>query len=53
VHKFDPFFCGPARLGEMMAGTDRIKAKRAADATQKMIKLDITALQTAYEGTSA
>jgi predicted 3-demethylubiquinone-9 3-methyltransferase (glyoxalase superfamily) len=43
----------PAVLGEMMAGTDPVKSKRAADAMMKMIKLDVAALQTAYEGTSA
>jgi len=43
----------PAVLGEMMAGTDRVKSKRAADAMMKMIKLDVAALQAAYEGTSA
>jgi predicted 3-demethylubiquinone-9 3-methyltransferase (glyoxalase superfamily) len=42
----------PAALGEMMAGTDRVKAKRAADAMMKMVKFDIAALQAAYEGTA-
>jgi predicted 3-demethylubiquinone-9 3-methyltransferase (glyoxalase superfamily) len=42
----------PAVLGDMMADPDRAKAKRAADAMLKMVKLDIAALQAAYAGTS-
>jgi hypothetical protein len=42
----------PAVLGEMMADSDRAKAKRAADAMLKMVKLDIAALQAAYDGTT-
>jgi predicted 3-demethylubiquinone-9 3-methyltransferase (glyoxalase superfamily) len=42
----------PSVLGEMMAGTDRVKAKRAADAMLRMVKLDVAALQAAYEGTA-
>jgi predicted 3-demethylubiquinone-9 3-methyltransferase (glyoxalase superfamily) len=42
----------PAVLGEMMADPDRAKAKRAADAMMKMVKLDVAALQAAYAGTS-
>lgn len=42
----------PTVLGEMMADPDRAKAKRAADAMLKMIKLDIAALTAAYEGAS-
>jgi predicted 3-demethylubiquinone-9 3-methyltransferase (glyoxalase superfamily) len=42
----------PAALAEMMSSTDRVKAKRAADAMLKMIKLDIAALQAAYDGVS-
>jgi predicted 3-demethylubiquinone-9 3-methyltransferase (glyoxalase superfamily) len=36
----------------MMSNPDRAKAKRAADAMLKMVKLDIAALQAAYAGTS-
>ena len=42
----------PTVLGEMMADTDRAKAKRAADAMLKMVKLDIAALKAAYAGTA-
>jgi predicted 3-demethylubiquinone-9 3-methyltransferase (glyoxalase superfamily) len=42
----------PAVLGEMIADPDQAKAKRAADAMMKMVKLDIAALQAAYAGTS-
>jgi predicted 3-demethylubiquinone-9 3-methyltransferase (glyoxalase superfamily) len=41
----------PTALGEMMADPDRAKAKRAADAMLKMVKLDIAALCAAYAGT--
>ena len=34
----------------MMADTDRVKAKRAADAMMKMVKIDIAALEVAYAG---
>lgn len=40
----------PRVLGEMMVDPDRAKAKRAADAMMKMVKLDIAALEAAYEG---
>lgn len=40
----------PAVLADMMAEPDRAKAKRAADAMLQMIKIDIAALQAAYEG---
>lgn len=40
----------PEVLGEMMADPDQTKAKRAADAMLKMVKLDIAALQAAYDG---
>jgi len=40
----------PTVLGDMMADPDRAKAKRAADAMLKMIKIDIAALQSAYKG---
>jgi predicted 3-demethylubiquinone-9 3-methyltransferase (glyoxalase superfamily) len=42
----------PTVLGEMMADTDRTRAKRVADVMMKMVKLDIAALQAAYAGTS-
>jgi len=42
----------PTVLGDMMSNPDRAKAKRAADAMLKMVKLDIAALQAAYAGTS-
>lgn len=42
----------PTILGEMMSGSDRVKAKRTADAMLKMVKLDIAALQAAYAGTT-
>jgi predicted 3-demethylubiquinone-9 3-methyltransferase (glyoxalase superfamily) len=34
----------------MMTDPDTAKAKRAADAMLKMVKLDIAALQSAFEG---
>ena len=40
----------PKVLGEMMSDPDRAKAKRAADAMMKMVKLDIAALQAAHRG---
>lgn len=40
----------PAILGEMMTDPDKAKAKRAMDAMQKMVKLDIAALQDAFDG---
>ena len=43
----------PRVLGDMMASTDRAKAKRASDAMLKMVKLDIAALRAAFEGTKA
>jgi predicted 3-demethylubiquinone-9 3-methyltransferase (glyoxalase superfamily) len=42
----------PTVLGRMMAETDRVKAKRASDAMMKMIKIDIAALQAAFDGTT-
>jgi predicted 3-demethylubiquinone-9 3-methyltransferase (glyoxalase superfamily) len=42
----------PTILGEMMSDRDRTKARRAADAMMKMVKLDIAALQAAYVGMS-
>jgi predicted 3-demethylubiquinone-9 3-methyltransferase (glyoxalase superfamily) len=43
----------PAVLAEMMAGADRVKSKRAADAMMKMVKLDVSALKAAYDGTAS
>lgn len=40
----------PKALNEMMKDKDRAKAKRAADAMLKMVKLDLPALERAYEG---
>jgi predicted 3-demethylubiquinone-9 3-methyltransferase (glyoxalase superfamily) len=40
----------PKVLGELMASTDRAKAKRASDAMLKMVKLDIAALRAAFDG---
>lgn len=39
----------PAVLYEMMQDTDPVRAKRVSDAVQKMIKLDIAALEEAYK----
>lgn len=43
----------PTVLGEMMADPDTAKAKRAMDAMLKMVKLDIAALQAAFDGKPA
>jgi predicted 3-demethylubiquinone-9 3-methyltransferase (glyoxalase superfamily) len=40
----------PTVLNEMIADPDRTKAKRATEAMLKMVKLDVSALQRAYEG---
>jgi predicted 3-demethylubiquinone-9 3-methyltransferase (glyoxalase superfamily) len=40
----------PSALGAMMSDPDPAKAKRAAEAMMKMVKLDIAALQAAYDG---
>jgi predicted 3-demethylubiquinone-9 3-methyltransferase (glyoxalase superfamily) len=40
----------PTVFPRMMADPDRAKAKRAADAMMKMVKLDIAALEAAYAG---
>jgi predicted 3-demethylubiquinone-9 3-methyltransferase (glyoxalase superfamily) len=40
----------PAALGPMMKDPDRNRAKRAAEAMMKMVKLDIAGLQKAYQG---
>ena len=40
----------PTVLFEMMASPDRAKAKRAADAMLKMVKLEIAPLQAAFDG---
>ena len=41
--------CRP-RCPTMMSDADRVKAKRAADAMMKMVKIDIAALQAAFDG---
>lgn len=40
----------PTVLGKMMADPDKAKAKRAADAMLKMVKIDIAGLQAAFNG---
>ena len=40
----------PAVLAKMMADPDRARAKRAADAMLKMVKIDIAALEAAFSG---
>jgi predicted 3-demethylubiquinone-9 3-methyltransferase (glyoxalase superfamily) len=40
----------PTVLGRMMTDPDGAKAKRAADAMLKMVKLDIAMLQAAFDG---
>ena len=40
----------PTALPKMMGGSDKAKAKRAADAMMKMVKIDIAALEAAYRG---
>ena len=40
----------PTVLGEMMAAPDRAKAKRAADAMLKMVKIDIETIKRAAAG---
>jgi predicted 3-demethylubiquinone-9 3-methyltransferase (glyoxalase superfamily) len=40
----------PATMGEIMSDPDRARAKRAADAMMKMIKLDVAALEAARSG---
>jgi predicted 3-demethylubiquinone-9 3-methyltransferase (glyoxalase superfamily) len=40
----------PTALGEMMTDPDRAKAKRAAEAMLKMVKLDIAGLRRAFDG---
>lgn len=42
----------PTVLGEMMSDPDRAKAKRAAEAMMKMVKIDIAALRAACSGTT-
>ena len=42
----------PSVLTEMMADPDRARAKRAADAMLKMVKLDIAKLKAAYAATT-
>jgi len=41
----------PTVLMKMIADPDRVRAKRAAEAMMKMVKIDIAALERAYNGT--
>jgi predicted 3-demethylubiquinone-9 3-methyltransferase (glyoxalase superfamily) len=43
----------PSVLGKMMADPDLVKARRAADAMLKMVKIDIAAVEAAFAGSSA
>ncbi len=43
----------PTVLGKLMSDPDRAKAKRASDAMMKMVKIDIAALQAAFDGRTA
>jgi len=43
----------PRRLGELLAGSDPAGAQRAMEAMLQMGKLDVAALEAAYEGTPA
>jgi predicted 3-demethylubiquinone-9 3-methyltransferase (glyoxalase superfamily) len=43
----------PSVFMKMMADPDRARAKRVTDAMMTMVKLDIAALQAAYDGTAA
>jgi predicted 3-demethylubiquinone-9 3-methyltransferase (glyoxalase superfamily) len=40
----------PAILGELLGDNDDAKSQRVFDAMMQMVKLDIAALQRAYEG---
>jgi predicted 3-demethylubiquinone-9 3-methyltransferase (glyoxalase superfamily) len=40
----------PRALNDMIADPDRSKAQRAAAAMMKMVKLDLPALEAAYQG---
>jgi predicted 3-demethylubiquinone-9 3-methyltransferase (glyoxalase superfamily) len=42
----------PTVLGDLMTDPDEAKAKRAADAMLKMVKIDIAALKAAHAGTA-
>ena len=42
----------PAAMDEIMGDPDPVRAKRVSDAMMKMVKLDIAALQAAYNGSS-
>ena len=43
----------PTVLSELMSDPDRANAKRVSDAMLKMVKIDIAALQAAYDDASA
>lgn len=40
----------PSALGQMMGSSDKAAGKRASEAMLKMVKLDIAALQAAFDG---
>ncbi|HEY3635037.1 MAG TPA: VOC family protein [Caldimonas sp.] len=40
----------PTALAKLMADPDPVRAKRVSDAMLKMVKIDVTALQAAYDG---
>ncbi len=40
----------PAMLGQRMGDSDRAKSRRMTDAMMRMVKLDIAALQAAFDG---
>ena len=40
----------PRRLGELMSDPAPVRARRAAEAMLKMVKLDIATLERAYRG---
>jgi predicted 3-demethylubiquinone-9 3-methyltransferase (glyoxalase superfamily) len=40
----------PARMDEMMSDRDPVRSKRVTDVMLKMVKLDIAALEAAYDG---
>ncbi len=43
----------PRRLSQMMKDSDRARARRVTEAMLKMVKLDLPALQRAYDGQAA
>jgi predicted 3-demethylubiquinone-9 3-methyltransferase (glyoxalase superfamily) len=45
-----PWQIVPTILPQMLADPDRVKAKRVMEAMMGMVKIDIAALQRAYDG---